>query len=447
MVTMHDVALQPGEQRPDARREPMPAALRGLIVWALCTLLFEMALIAIAPRLHSGSVLKLARSAIKMQIVFDDTSYYMAQADQAARQHPNAIYEAVFFQRGVRYIYPPIALLLYRAWQLGAHVGIRPYWLMNGMLVIALWATLAIAGQFFLDVAQRRGVVPWQLRHQWLARVLVALLGLTFLPLVNAYCLGQMQTLINLAMVAGVFLWMRGCRATPGVLLGLTCLLKPQACLFLLWGLMRKQWSFTASFCAMTAAGLAISVAVFGWHNHVAYLQVVHFLSRRGDSFVTNQSWNGLAHRLLHVGITNYAMPTTPYPPYNAAIYWSTLASSALLVLAALIVPQVQSAAGGTRDFLLFAMAAVMASPIAWEHHYGVFFLVFLAWMPAAVRSQGRFAALLAVYLLMASTLAPLSALMSTRGNFLLSHVYWGGLAIFCWTLQRKQDWPLQPPH
>ena len=444
MVTMHDVALQPGEESPDARREPMPAALRGLIIWVLCTLLFELALIAIAPRLHSGSVLKLAKDALFLR-TGNDGSYYMAQADQAARQHPNAIYETVFFQRGVRYIYPPTALLLYRAWQWGAHFGVRPYWLMNGMLVIALWVTLAIAGQFFLDVAQQPGAVPWRLRHQWLARALVALLGLTFLPLVNAYCLGQMQTLINLAMVAGVFLWMRGCRATPGILVGLTCLLKPQACLFLLWALLRKQWSFAASFCAVAAAGLTISIAVFGWHNHVAYLQVVHFLSQRGDSLASNQSWNGLAHRLLGVGNTRFAVPTSPYPPYNAAIYWSTLASSVLLVLAALVVPRVQHAAGGTRDFLLFAMATVMASPIAWEHHYGVFFLAFLARMPAAFRSRSGFAALLAVYWLMASTLAPLSSLMLTHWNFLLSHVYWGGLAIFFWTLLRKPDGPLQP--
>jgi len=216
---------------------------------------------------------------------------------------------------------------------------------------------------------------------------------------------------------------------------GLTCLLKPQASLFLLWALLRKQWSFAASFCAVTAAGLAISIAVFGWHNHVAYLQVVHFLSLRGDSFATNQSWNGLAHRLLHVGISNYAMPTTPYPPYNAVIYWSTLASSAMLVLAALVVPRVQRAAGGTRDFLLFAMATVMASPIAWEHHYGVFFLAFLAWMPAVFRSRSDFVALLTLYLLMASTLAPLHPLLMTRWTFLISHVWISGILLFAATL------------
>ena len=164
-------------------------------------------------------------------------------------------------------------------------------------------------------MAGKHSAQPWSQRDRWLARALVALLGLTFLPLVNAYCLGQMQTLINCALIASAFLWMRDRRVVPGVLVGLTCLLKPQASLFFLWGLLRRQWSFSASLCTVVALGAALSVAVFGWHNHVAYLQVVHFLSRHGDSFAANQSWNGLAHRLLHVGISNYAMPTTLYPP------------------------------------------------------------------------------------------------------------------------------------
>jgi alpha-1,2-mannosyltransferase len=444
MILMHDAAMESIENRSGASPRPMPAALRRLLVWVLCTLLFALALIAAAPQLHSGSVLKMAKDSLLFR-TGDDGSYYMAQADQAARQSPNALYETVFFQRGVRYIYPPTALLLYRIWLLGARAGIHPFWLMNLMLASALWGTLILAGQFFLDIAQMPGATLWSQRDRWLARVLVALLGLTFLPLVKAYCLGQMQTLINLAMVACVFLWMRGKRAAPGLWLGLACLLKPQASLFLLWGLLRRQWSFAASFCAVVAVGTAISVAIFGWHNHVEYLRVLHFLSRRGDAFYANQSWNGLAHHLLRIGNARYAMPTSPYPPYSATIYWSTLASSALLVLAALVVPRWQQATGDLRDVLLFSMATVMASPIAWEHHYGVFFLVFLAWMPVAFRTRRGFAALLAAYLLMASTLAPLFGLMLTRWTFLLSHVYWGGLAIFLWTLTRKQDWAVQP--
>ena len=82
----------------------------------MLVLVFEGMLIAVAPRFHSGSVLRIAKDSLFLR-VGKNSSYYMAQGDLAWQQHPNALYETVFFQRGVRFIYPPTSLLLYRAWQ------------------------------------------------------------------------------------------------------------------------------------------------------------------------------------------------------------------------------------------------------------------------------------------------------------------------------------------
>jgi len=417
--------------------EPMPKApvlLRRLALFTLCVLLFEIGMIAVAPRLHSGSVLKLAKDTLKMQ-TGDDSWFGMDQADLVMRQVPNSLYETVFFQRGVRFIYPPTALLLYRGWLAAAHVGIRPFSAMNVTLVLAFWATLFLAGQFLLVLVQTQSDAPWSVRDTWSLRVLVALLGLVFLPLVNAYCLGQAQTLLNLALIASVFLWMRGRRVAPGLLIGLTCWIKPQMALFLLWGMLRRQWSFTVSLAIMLLAGGGLSVAVFGWHNSVEYLTVLRYLSWHGDSLATNQSINGLLHRLLHVGY--FTTAAYGYPPYNSTIYVLTVCSSAMFLLAALAVPYLQRRMGGTVDLLLFAMATIMASPIAWEHHYGVFFLVFLTWMPQAAKNWRTFCLLLGMYFLMTDNWAPFSYLIFTRWTFLLSHVFFGGCLLFLWTLLR----------
>ncbi len=409
-----------------------PLLLRRLALFTACVLLFEVGMIAIAPQLHSGSVLKLTKDTLKMH-TGDDSWFYMAKADLAMRQSPKALYETVFFRQGVRFIYPPTALLLYRGWGLAARVGVRPFFAMNATLFLALWATLFLAGQFLLELGQTSGEAPWSKRDQWRLRALVALLGLTFLPLVNAYCLGQVQTLLNLALIASVFLWLRGLRVAPGLLLGLTCLLKPQMALFLLWGALRRQWSFAASLAATLLAGLGVSIAVFGWHNNLEYLAVLRYLSRHGDALATNQSLNGLLHRLLHVGYVTTA--AYGYPPYNATIYALTLCASAILILAALYVPLQQGRVGDTRDLLLFAMATTMASPIAWEHHYGVFFLVFLAEMPQMAKNWKTFFLLFWVYLLMTDNWEPLYILIVTRWTFLLSHVFFGGMLIFLWLL------------
>ncbi|HUZ03889.1 MAG TPA: glycosyltransferase 87 family protein, partial [Acidobacteriaceae bacterium] len=199
----------------------------------------------------------------------------------------------------------------------------------------------------------------------------------------------------------------------------------------------RRQWSFAATLAATLLAGLGVSIAVFGWHNNLEYLAVLRYLSRHGDALATNQSLNGLLHRLLHVGY--FTTAAYGYPPYNATIYALTLCASAILLLAALYVPFRQGRVGDTRDLLLFTMATTMASPIAWEHHYGVFFLVFLAEMPKISKNWKTFFLLFGVYLLMTDNWAPLSILMFTRWTFLLSHVFFAGFLFFLWLLFHDQ--------
>ena len=399
----------------------------------LCgVLLFECLSIAIAPRFHSGSVLKIAKDSLLLR-VGNDSWYYMAQGDMAWRQHPNAIYETAFFQRGVRFIYPPTSLLLYRAWQSARCLRIPPFTAMIIMLLVSLLGTFVLAGEFLLCLLHAHMKATSTQTERWKIRILVAMLAIVFLPIVNAYRVGQVQTLLTFLLVASVLFWLRGGRIIPAILIGLTCWLKPQMGLFLLWALLRRQWSFALSLCITLLAGLMLSLGVFGWHNTVEYAHLLTYLSRHGDALATNQSLNGLLHRVMHVG-----SPVTwiyGYPPYNRTIYLATLFSSSITMALALVVPALRHITASTTDFLLFAMATTMASPIAWEHHYGVFFLVFLLWMPEAFRNWKVFFALLAVYLLMTDTWAPLTPLMFTRWSFLISHVYFGGMILFLWTL------------
>jgi alpha-1,2-mannosyltransferase len=415
----------------------LPQLVRKLALFLLLVLLFEGLLIAVAPRFHSGSVLRIAKDSLFLR-AGNDSSYYMAQGDLAWRQHPNAIYETAFFQRGIRFIYPPTSLLLYRAWQAAAWLHIPPSAAMNAMLLLSLFGTMAVAGEFLLRLLPEQAILDSTSAERWKIRALVGLLAFVFLPIINAYNLGQVQTLLNFLVMASVLLWLRGSRISPAILIGLTCWLKPQMSLFLLWGLLRRQWSFAISLYITLMVGLSLSLAVFGLHNTVEYAHLLTYLSQHGDALATNQSLNGLLHRLMHVG-----SPVTwiyGYPPYNRTIYLATLFSSAVTLLLALAVPMLRHIARSTTDFLLFAMATTMASPIAWEHHYGVFFLAFLLWMPLASRRWKTFFILLAIYLLMTDMWAPFTPLMFTRWTFLISHVYFGGLALFLYTLFRDQS-------
>lgn len=416
--------------------------MRRMVLFLACVLAFEALLIAIVPRLHSGSVFRITKDAVLLH-VGDDSWSYMEKGEQVWNQFPQALYETSFFQRDIRFIYPPSSLLLYRAWQSARYLHIAPFTALKITLLLACFFTWLATANFFFRVLPPHFLLHSTRGQRWLIRLLLAALMMVFLPLVNAFVLGQVQTIINCLIVISVLLWLRDHDTAAGILIGLTCWLKPQMALFLLWGALRRRWNFVVSVAAMLVLGLVLSCAVYGVHNSVEYLAVLQYLGHHGDALATNQSLNGLLHRVMHVG--SPTMWIYGYPPYNAVIYWSTVTFSGLLILAALIIPVVQRIAGGMLDFLLFAMATVMASPIAWEHHYGVYFLAFLLWMPFATRDWRIFAGLLGAYLLMTDNWAPLSLLMYSRWTFLLSHVFFGGLLIYLCTLACARR--LDPQH
>ncbi len=403
--------------------------VRRMAMFTGCVLLFECLLIALAPRLHSGSVLKIAKDSLLLRVRTDSWSY-LVLGDWTWLHHPSAIYETAFFQHNIRFIYPPTSLLAYRAWFAARWLGIRPFTALKITLLLALVGTWLVSGEFFFS---RFSAEYFSRRHRWMIRWLLAILVCTFLPLINAFFLGQVQTLLNFLLIASAFLWLREKRIASGILIGLGCWLKPQMALFLLWGLLRRQWGFAVSLASMLAIGMILSLTIFGAHNTAEYLVVLRYLGRHGDALFTNQSLNGLLHRQMHVG-----SPVTwfyGYPPYNLTIYLATLISSGVLLIAALVAPVLRRIASTTTDFLLFAMATVMASPIAWEHHYGIFFLVFLLWMPIAFQRWPVFFALLGIYLLMTDNWAPVTQWMYTPWTFLISHIYFGGLLLFAWTM------------
>src|SRR6185437_10872911 len=170
--------------------------VRRMSMFVVCVLLFEVLLILLAPRLHSGSVLKIAKDSALLRMG-NDSWFYMAQGDLAWRQHLNAIYETAFFDRGVRFIYPPTSLLFYRAWLAARVVHIRPFVALKITLFLAFLATWLAACVFFFDLLPAGVVEKSSALERWSTRALIAILICTFLPLINALFLGQAQTLLN----------------------------------------------------------------------------------------------------------------------------------------------------------------------------------------------------------------------------------------------------------
>ncbi len=320
--------------------------------------------------------------------------------------------------------YPPTALLVVSGLDavLGARWDAALGWITWAMIPL----TALLLGALYEALAARAGLPSGP-------RLVVALTAvfatLTFYPVMRAYANGQIQAWLNAAFTAAVLGWATGRPRASGAAIALGCAVKPPLGLFVAWGALRRQRRFVMAWATVAAALLVASIALYGWEPHVEYLGVLGFLGRRGEAFYPNQSVNGLLNRWLGNGdVLFWRQPWIEhFPPYEPRIFWTTVATSVALVTIGLVGPR--AGRGGVIDFCLMGLVATMASPIAWEHHYGVLLPVFAVALVALAHARAKrrwWIALATCYVLASNCLWVTRRLAGSRLDFLESYLFFG---------------------
>jgi hypothetical protein len=207
-------------------------------------------------------------------------------------------------------------------------------------------------------------------------------------------------------------------------------MVKPQFGLLLLWAALRRRWSALASGVAALGVGVVVSLAVFGVRNNLDYVGVMAGLSRKAQSHYANQSIFGLLNRAIFNG-ENLPYHPYVYPPFVPWIYGVTLATTALLVLLALAYPW-RERAGGMADLAAITVVSVIATPMAWEHHYGVMLPILVwMWFGQYRRGSGSVWPLALAWVPIADFLSPLNYFAAIPvANLLQSYMYFGALLL-----------------
>ena len=377
-------------------------------------------------RLGATTTLRYTRMLVNAQASADSWRP-MARA-LAAWDRGEPIYRTVFFRDREKFQYPPSSLLLSLAIR-HDHPADLP--LFRALNRIGLWLTVAAAGCTALLAGMTWGSDGTRAGVLRLAAAtsLVLVSAFLYFPVVIGYVLGQIQTVITAAVAVSLVAWLRRFDAIAGVAVGIAALVKPHFAVLALWGISRRRWSFVAAAGLTIAAGTLAAMAVFGPREYVDYVSALRHMGARGEALYANQTVNGLVNRLVqppeHRGWDFHS-----YPPAHPLVLSATVGSSIALLALAFWTPRRLGFAGTPLDLALIWLTVIMASPIAWDHHYGGLLPILVVAVGIAWRARVPWAAagLAAAALVTGNLWEPLIDVDEPPWNVVQSYVLAGSL-------------------
>jgi hypothetical protein len=162
-----------------------------------------------------------------------------------------------------------------------------------------------------------------------------------------------------------------------------------------------------------------------------------------GESYATNQSMNGLLNRLLFNG-NNLIWDDKSFAPFNPIVFTGTVLSSLALVGLSFFSRWGPSRKVGADDFACCLLVATMASPVAWEHHYGILLPIFI-WLwfcKSESPVPGRRITLIALaYILASDNIELFDGLASVPVlNVFQSYLFFGALLVLMFLLKSADE-------
>jgi len=356
----------------------------------------------------------------------------------------DAVYDALFL-KGVKFQYPLTSLLLF---DLPERLTGSSYHQITLLLTFlsrgAVFGTGLISARILSVICERNHFIDKRISTLYsnlLIYGLVMLLTLTCYPLLQSFLLGQVQTLLTFLVALAILCWQFNKKVLVGVIIGFICLIKPQLGLLLIWAMIRRQWSMVIAAGIVISVFLALALLLYGFNFNMEYLHVLSFLSHHGESYYANQSVNGLMNRYMFNG--SNLVWDEKFPEYSPVVYAVTLTSSIIFILFGLFW-NYKEREPHIVDFCLVILCMTMASPIAWEHHYGIILPVFVVLSPFACKyfSDKRWLLVLLGfgYLLSSQYMEIVKGLADTPYNFVQSYLFFGAciLLFFLFSISRK---------
>jgi hypothetical protein len=400
----------------------------------LIVLLFSVAALVLIPSFAELSIRPTGLGAAYHWLTNDvqsDSWQPITDAMNYVATHEAAgLYQQTYYNSDHQFIYPPMSLTFVA---LVTHLGLLDWHSIASMENASWWVvptTMATLACIVIVALVRQGA-RIRVTEGLLAALLAIEVILLFYPFMRSASIGNIQALLSLLLMIATLAWLVDHKAVAGLALGLVCVIKPQLGIIVLWSAMRREWRFTGALILTVGAFLLTSVLMFGWQVQEEYVKLLEFLSSRGESFYANQSVNGLLNRVMFIGNNLSWDGSHTQITYDIRVHVLTVLSSVAFIAAILLYRR--RAVAGPLDFGFALAGFTLASPVAYDHHFGFLPAVFLlAFLALQNRSAGSWAyTLLAVsFTLCANRIGITDLLAQTDLNFLQSYLMFGVLLL-----------------
>ena len=397
-----------------------------LLIFVLSTLFLTVVGVALFFRMTTnntpGTIAQLVKLFAHVQQGTDSWEPMLKSLDYFHTHPESPIYEAKLYDT---LIYSLVSLLPLAVIEKLGITGDHMLRLLAWSSWLAVWFVGGISALLASRLLSRKGA-----KLSVVSVISIFVACIFFYPLLKGYTLGNAQTFLTLGFTLLIYLWSTGREKSSGVVVAALAMVKPQYVLILLWMAVRRRWGAFWSGTIFAAVMFSISIMVFGWRNNLGYLPVLAGLSHKAQSHYANQSMFGTLNRMVFNG-ENLDYHPYVYTSYVPWIYYATVASSLLLAGLALFYPWGKFR-GTTADIANMGIVSVAASPMAWEHHYGIVFPIFVwLWFSYGCWEQRRTWLLGISFFLCSSWLSVTTFLASKPGlNLLQSYIYFGALLL-----------------
>lgn len=349
---------------------------------------------------------------------------------------PNGLYQATYYNADHQFQYSPLSLVLFRLIDRLPGIDVTARASMNQVswYVVAVTALVAGAIAVSASAAFGRAVACAGGADRVVRFTAAALATLLYFPVVSAYSHGNIQSWLNLLLIFSLLAWMWQWRIGVGVALGLYCVVKPSLAPILLWLLWRREWRALAGAGAVVGVLGAASLWSYGWQIHLDYLELLRFLSGRGESYLSNQSVHGLLLRMFSLGPNLEYDGSHTHIVHNAWVDAAAAAGVLAFLLPAFWAARRAGPAGSMTDYCIGLVSCLISSSIVYDHYYGVTLAVVL--LVAAVLATDRARAAWELPVLALACIACGNVISGTRlladtpWNFLQSYMLFGALGL-----------------